>query len=161
MTFTTISNIKKKKKKHWPHDGASASWPNYLPKTSSPNIMISGVRALAHEFPGAVIVSVGVGEVCQGAHLQDLPARNSQGRVFLAASPGCLPSAPGSSTPLNPRINILLRNKAVWSQLGFGLPHAHLRSCGTLGLLSPRVTQLLHQMPWGLGFSTCGSEESF
>ena len=48
-------------------------------------------RALAHEFPGDVTVSVRVGEVGQVAHLQDLPARNSQGRVFPAAPPGCLP----------------------------------------------------------------------
>lgn len=52
--------------------------------------MISGVRALAGEFPD-VIVSVGVGEVGQVANLKDVPARNSQGRVFPAAPPGCLP----------------------------------------------------------------------
>lgn len=63
--------------------------------------------------------------------------------------------------PLNPQINILLRTKSVWLQLGFGLPHAHLLSCRAPGLLSTRVTQLLHGVPWGLGFSSCGSGKSF
>ena len=113
--------------------------------------MISGVRALAREFPD-VIVSVGVGEVGQVANLKDVPARNSQGRVFPAAPPGCLPhllQGPDDTTFHSPepqnqyssKDQICLATAWLWA------PPCHLLSCRALGLLSTRVTQLLHGVP--------------
>lgn len=88
----------------------------------------------------------------QVANLKDVPARNSQGRVFPAAPPGCLPhllQGPDDTTFHSPEPpnQYSSKDQICLAKLGFGLPRAHLLSCRALGLLSTRVTQLLHGVP--------------